>query len=240
MQENALIWALGVSFGIHALLALLLPGFQFDAINKKIDILSVELIQPKPPEPVAIPEPPKPEPTPEPIKKTIEPKPIPKPIVKKIEAPSPIKQEPPPVQAPTVADTPPKVIAAEPKADATPHEVIQQPPIEKVKPEPNRADMENALGEYTGLLGRAIAKHKQYPRIAQMRGWQGDVILDLKIDGNGNVISAKVRESSGHDALDNQALEMVKKAAPFPQPPEALRNGNFNITVPVSFKLESA
>jgi periplasmic protein TonB len=240
LQEHTLIWALVVSFLVHAFLAFVLPGFHFDPINKKADTLNVELVKLEPPAPVTTPEPPKPEPAPETIKKTVEPKPIPKPVVKKMEAPSPVRQEPPPTQATPVTDTPPRVIAADPKPDATPHETIQQPPPEKVKPEPSHADVENALGEYAGLLGRAIAKHKQYPKIAQMRGWQGDVILDLKIDSSGNVVSAKVRDSSGHDALDNQALEMVKKAAPFPAPPEALRSGSFNITVPVSFKLESA
>ncbi len=72
-----------------------------------------------------------------------------------------------------------------------------------------------------------------------MRGWQGECLLDLKLDGNGNVLSASVKESSGHEALDNQALEMVRKASPFPAPPEVLRGRSFNITVPVSFKLEN-
>ncbi|HSI24444.1 MAG TPA: energy transducer TonB, partial [Methylotenera sp.] len=62
--------------------------------------------------------------------------------------------------------------------------------------------------------------------------------LDLKIDSSGNVLSANIKESSGHEALDNQALEMVRKASPLPAPPEALRGRSFNITVPVSFKLE--
>jgi periplasmic protein TonB len=59
------------------------------------------------------------------------------------------------------------------------------------------------------------------------------------LDGNGKVLSATVQQSSGFDALDKQALEMVRKASPFPAPPEALRSRTFNITVPVSFKLEN-
>jgi protein TonB len=141
---------------------------------------------------------------------------------------------------PQVLDTSPKVIAVEPKPDVITHETLPVIPIEKLKPEPVQADIDNALGEYGGMLGRAIAKHKSYPKIAQMRGWEGEVILDLKIDENGNVLSAKVRESSGHEALDNQALEMVRKASPFPAPPDALRSHTFNISVPVSFKLETA
>ena len=216
------------------MLAIVLPNFKFEINHKIPDILSVELQKTTPPSPIVIPEPTKP--TPEPIKKTVEAKPVAKPITKKVETPSPIKQE----VLPQVVDTTPKVIAVEPKPDVITHETVPVIPIEKPKPEPVQADIDSALGEYGGQLGRAIAKHKSYPKIAQMRGWEGEVMLDLKIDENGNVISAKVRESSGHEALDNQALEMVRKASPFPTPPDALRSHTFNISVPVLFKLETA
>ncbi len=235
INESTIIWAVIASILLHLLLAVVLPNFKLDTIKKIPDILSVELQKPTPPAPVVVPEPPKPEPV-----KQVESKPVAKPITKKVEAPSPIKQDVTP--PPAVVETPQKVIAIEPKADTTPHEVVQAPPpIEKPKPpEPSPADVDNALGEYGGLLGRAIAKHKSYPKVAQMRGWEGEVMLDLKIDGSGNVLTAKVRESSGHEVLDNQALEMVRKASPFPAPPEALRSRTFNISVPISFKLEAA
>ena len=71
-----------------------------------------------------------------------------------------------------------------------------------------------------------------------MRGWQGEAKVDLQIDAGGNVLASKIQESSGHEVLDQQALDMVKKAAPFPAPPDALRGRTFNILVPVSFRLE--
>lgn len=226
---------------LHVLFAVVVPSFKFESIKKMPEILRVELLPPPPvlapPAPI---EPTKPEPIKKPdavkpdVVKPIEPKPAP--VTKAVQKPSPIEQ----VETPPQADAPAEVIAVAPKVDRAP--VISAPaPVEAPKPaEPSPADVDNALGEYGSVLGRAIAKHKQYPKIAQMRGWQGDVLLDLKIDSSGNVISAKVRESSGHEALDNQALEMVRKASPFPAPPEALRNRTFNITVPVSFKLENA
>ena len=230
INESTIIWAVIASILLHVLFAVVVPNFKFDTIKKFPDILSVELQKPTP---VVIPEPPKSEP----VKEVIEPKPLAKPITKKVEAPSPIKQE---VTPPQPVEAPPKVIAVEPKVDATPAIVVPAPLEPPKPPEPAPADVDKALGEYGGLLGRAIAKHKSYPKIAQMRGWEGEVLLDLKLDGNGNVLSAKVRESSGHEALDNQALEMVKKASPFPAPPEVLRSRTFNLSVPVSFKLEPA
>jgi protein TonB len=70
-----------------------------------------------------------------------------------------------------------------------------------------------------------------------MRGWQGVVEIDFQLDGNGKILSQKIHTSSGFPLLDNQALEMVKKSN-FPTPPEVLKSSAFNVTVPVSFKLE--
>ena len=241
-NTSTIIWAIVASILLHVLLAVALPSFNFDSVKKIPEVLKVELLAPKVPEPApeVIPEPAKPEP----IKQVVKAEPVTKPEVKqtpkKVEAPSPIKEEytPPPT---AVIDTEPKVIAVEPKADSpTPVETtpVVAEPVIKAKPEVSQVDVDNAIGEYGSMLGRAIAKYKSYPKIAQMRGWQGECLLDIRMDGNGNVISAKVRDSTGHEALDNQALEMVRKASPLPTPPEALRSRTFNITIPVSFKLE--
>lgn len=214
-----------------------LPNFKFDISKDKPQPLTIEIMQPTPPAPVAMPEPVvEPEPIkPEPIKK---PKLITesvKPVPKKSPEPTPIQEASP---EPT-AESPPNVITASPKVDAPP--VITAPPPEPPKKvEPNENDLSDARAQYGSTLGRAIAKHKSYPKIAQMRGWQGECLLDLKIDSSGNVLSTNIKQSSGYESLDNQALEMVRKASPFPAPPEALRGRSFNITVPVSFKLEGA
>lgn len=132
--------------------------------------------------------------------------------------------------------SPPPVIATAPKAESLP--VFTTPPPPPKPTGPSQQDMDAARNLYGNQLAREIAKHKQYPRIAQMRGWQGEAVVDLQLDGNGNVIASKIHTPSGFDVLDKEALEMVKKASPFPAPPEALRGHSFNILVPVSFRLE--
>ncbi len=233
-----LIWALICSVLLHVLLVVIVPDFKFEIRKDKPQALTVEIMQPTPPAPVALPEPVVPEPVePEPIKKEIKPVEPVKPVRKKSPEPVPI-EEPTPEPA-TAEPQPPSVITAAPKIDAPP--VITAPAPEPPKKiEPNENEINNALSQYGSTLGMAIAKHKSYPKIAQMRGWQGECLLDLKIDSNGTVLSANIKESSGYDSLDNQALEMVRKASPFPAPPEALRGRSFNITVPVSFRLEGA
>jgi periplasmic protein TonB len=241
-NENTLIWAVICSILLHVMLAVVLPNFKFDTKKDKPLPLTIEIMQPTPSVPAALPEPAiEPEPIkPEPIKKPELIKEPVKPIKQKSPEPAPVQEAKP--EPASAEPAPPNVITAAPKIDAPPAEVKVPPPQPEPpkKVEPSEADISNALGQYGGMLGRAIAKHKSYPKIAQMRGWQGECLLDLKIDSSGNVLSANVKESSGYESLDNQALEMVRKASPFPAPPEALRGRNFNITVPVSFKLEGA
>ncbi|MES2553563.1 MAG: energy transducer TonB [Pseudomonadota bacterium] len=234
-------WALCISITLHVLFAFVVPKMQLQQ-EKKDEPLTVQLA-PKPAEPLPVaapepvletpPPPPPPVQRPEPVKKPdIKPKPV--------QAPSPVAEPPPADSAPAEATPqPPAVITAEPKVEAKPAFTAPPPPPEPQKAAPAQQDLDAARNQYGNLLAREIAKHKQYPRIAQMRGWEGEVTLELQLDSNGNLTSSKVFKSSNYEALDKQALEMVKKASPFPLPPDALRGRSFTILVPVSFKLDS-
>ena len=167
---------------------------------------------------------------------TISSSPIQQPI-EKIETPEPVKKvEPIQKKITPIIDK-----NATSVAQPTPKEVAPSPPAETISKIPNIVPQEQVtqhIESYSSLLANAIAKYKQYPKIAQMRGWQGTVIADLEIDTKGAVISIKIKKSSTYEVLDNEALEMIKKASPFPAPPESLRGKNFNVLVPISFKLE--
>ena len=174
--------------------------------------------------------------TPQVMSVTISSSPIQKPI-EKIEPPQPIKKvEPIQKKITPIIDK-----NATSVAQPVPKEVAPPAPAEAISKTPNIVPQEQVtqhLESYSSLLANAIAKYKQYPKIAQMRGWQGTVIADLEIDSKGSVISVKIKKSSTYEVLDNEALEMIKKASPFPAPPESLRGKNFNVLVPISFKLE--
>ncbi len=204
-----------------------IPKFKLDASHKR-DTLVVELTkQPEPPPP------PLSQPITKPAKiEPIKPKTVNQPIVKPIILPTETKSEPAP-------PPPTDVIAVAAKPEAAPSTM---PPAPIVVPEPPQAftppDTSAARDSYGNTLWGAIGKHKQYPRIAQMRGWQGEAIVELQLDGNGRLKSKKIIQSSGHEVLDKQALDMVEKAMPFPLPPEVLRGSSFSIKVPIPFKLE--
>lgn len=179
----------------------------------------------------------------------------PKPEVKKSESPKPeVKKEPLPVPDKTPTTVPlnkppvsvkPKeepVTEINPKPEVNPTRVITKAADTtqetKTVNAPSPEKITAATNDYSSLLAAAIAKYKQYPKIAQMRGWQGLIIIELQLNPQGGLIYSQIKKSSGYDVLDQEALEMIKRASPFPQPPEALRTKNFTVLVPISFKLE--
>ena len=107
-------------------------------------------------------------------------------------------------------------------------------PIQKATP----SETQNTRGQYGALLAQEIAKFKQYPALAKQTRQQGVVILQLEMNNLGKLITAKVYQSSSYELLDNQALDMVKKASPFSQPPMDLHEHDLSILVPVSFRLK--
>lgn len=232
-RNHTLLFAIAVSFALHTVAVTSLPPFRFKA-EKVPPVLEIKLELPPKPEPV--PEAKKPEEPPKPKSKPQPQRPIEH--IKPSEEPRPV---PPPKPEPAPAiprlETPvpqPEVMAAAPKSDEQPAFVV--PGTEQGKAPAH--DVDALRNDYGSMLAREIAKHKQYPRIAQMRGWQGTVKIKLEISAEGAVTSSTISQSSGYESLDQQAMEMLKKASPLPPPPEALRHKEFTIHIPITFRLE--
>ncbi|MCB5188623.1 energy transducer TonB [Methylobacillus caricis] len=257
-KDRTLGWAILGSLALHAIIALQLPAFDFAQDDETPPVLTVELApsaapaSPVAPAPVSEPEPQK-IPEPEPVKKPEPIKPLPKPVPvapavkpapKVIEEVAPNKPEEPTESAPPPASAAPEVMSVAPKEHSVPAQTVPAPlpaPPPPVQAQgPSQQDLDAARNLYGSMLARAISKYKQYPKIAQMRGWEGEVIVEVQSDGNGNIISSKIQKSSGHKVLDEQALTMVKKASPLPTPPEMLRGKTLNILVPIPFSLEDS
>lgn len=213
----------------------------------QVSLAEPESMENKPtPEKEKSPEPLKPEiKKPEPPKPEIKKPEPPKPEVKKESLPAPDKTPTTvPLSKPPVSVTPKEEQVSEtnPKPEANPTRVITKaadtPQETKTVNAPSPEKVTSSTNDYSSLLADAISKYKQYPKIAQMRGWQGLIIIELQLNPQGGVIYSQIKKSSGYDVLDQEALEMIKRASPFPQPPEALRNKNFTVLVPIAFKLE--
>ena len=95
------------------------------------------------------------------------------------------------------------------------------------------------MAQYRLALIVATRRYKRYPAIALEKGWQGKVDVHLVIGANGMVASASIKASSGHEILDNQALDMLNKGRTTVPVPAGLRGREFDIEVPVIFSLDN-
>ena len=85
------------------------------------------------------------------------------------------------------------------------------------------------------LLPR-IEAMKQYPTDARLKHAEGRVVVRIIIQEDGQIVSATVAKSSGHDSLDHAALETVRKTSPITlvQP---LEKPQITIQIPISYQL---
>jgi protein TonB len=86
--------------------------------------------------------------------------------------------------------------------------------------------------DYHGLVAAHLARHKQYPTESRARREEGTASIAFTIDGSGRVTSVRLARTSGVAALDQESVAMVRRASPFPAPPDSR---SMSFTVPVSF-----
>lgn len=140
------------------------------------------------------------------------------------------------------ADSPagtPAVADAATASDAAPPQQPAPPAVASASIAPRQAAAPDplALAGYNRALAAAVDRHKRYPRIALMRQWQGTVVLQLNIGVDGRVQEHRLARSSGHDVLDQQALEMLREAMPLPALPAQLAGVSLSVDIPVIFRI---
>ena len=132
---------------------------------------------------------------------------------------------------------PPPVITVAP-APPTPAEapLAQVPP-----PEPVRTTAPAISGvdrkEFAAKLFGHLNRYKRYPAAARMRRQEGVVSLRFTMDKKGHVLSYAIAKTSGSDALDREAQELLKRAEPLPAIPVAFGRDTLDLVVPVEFFL---
>jgi protein TonB len=157
-----------------------------------LPMISMELSAP--PAPVVQPQatPPKPVETPKPEK--------PKPLKKKTK-PKPKKKA---VE---------KLVKATP--DPAPAETSLSPPASAAVPTQNKAAPAAPHNDaFTPANSNAAYLHNPapvYPMTARRRYWQGTVVLCVYIGADGHVQKVSAQRSSGHDVLDDLALDAVRQ-----------------------------
>ena len=219
-----------------------------------LDVLLLPAPSPSPPAASLEPAPPKPNvtvapPKPQPPKRVPSSEPAKRPLPRKpLEedpnrfVPSKPKVTKPPQEAPVPplerpvqekSDVPKKAS----ETDARPKE--SAPSNTPSKPSATPKDQTAGSGAYEGPKANAAYLHNPkplYPAMAKRRQWEGKVILKVKVLASGAASEVSIQTSSGHEILDEAALDAVRQWHFVPakrggQPVDSLVN------VPINFNL---
>lgn len=179
-------------------------------------IMDVSMIRVAAPKPAVIPQPPAPPVEKKPLLKKTPPKVSdkkPPPIIQKAEDFAPIepaKETPPPVSQPAASSSP-------------------------TQPATSSSDQ---FTEANFRANYAQNPKPEYPAIARSRGWTGKVLLKVRVSAEGLAESVALEKTSGHDILDENAIEAVKQWRFIPakrgETPVAS-----SVIVPIDYKLNN-
>jgi TonB family protein len=68
--------------------------------------------------------------------------------------------------------------------------------------------------------------------------WEGEVLVRMVVGANGLVSAVSVKTSSGYEVLDDQALDMFRKATGQVRIPALLRGREFAVEIRVTYYLK--
>lgn len=97
--------------------------------------------------------------------------------------------------------------------------------------------LKKAIDKWQRDIVTSIAEHRRYPAEARERRRQGTATVRFGIDRQGKLVVSELRSTSGHDSLDREALETLKRVKSFPAPPKALAGETFDFQMPIKFSV---
>jgi protein TonB len=161
------------------------------------------------------------------IEDKIEPAPDPE-VTLAIQEPEPKPELPDPVETTPAPVTSAMIAPPVPEQASVPVAPVQAMP---------RVNYSSAFPTWKQTIADLLERNKRYPSDARNRRQQGTVQLAFSIDRQGHLVASRIVTSSGASALDNDALELAKRASPFPPPPREAGE-QVDLTVPIRFNIK--
>jgi len=111
------------------------------------------------------------------------------------------------------------------------------PPVPQTTSPPRPRLSAAQVASWHRKIALQVERHKGYPASARARHETGIAELAFTLDRNGKVLSSRVVRSSGIPSLDQETIDTVRRAQPFPPPPANMPGETFDFTVPIHFNI---
>jgi periplasmic protein TonB len=144
----------------------------------------------------------------------------------------------PPVSEPSVAASSRRPLVTQTEPIQTPPPVAAPTPqVAAIEPVPPAAPRRRDYGWLSETISRRVEELKRYPAEARLDRAEGRVVIKAVLRADGSVDDVEIFQSSGYRTLDQAALELIQRAAPF-QLPHPLGRSKMTVKIPMSYRLE--
>ncbi|MCY1408114.1 transport protein TonB [compost metagenome] len=164
--------------------------------------------------------------------------PPPQPVQPVVEPPPPVEDElavkpppPKPVPRPKAKPKPVAKPVAKPAPKAVEQPAVAPRPVAQPAP-PAPAPVTPASASAAYLKNPA----PEYPALAHRKGWEGTVVLRVKVLASGKPGDIRIQQSSGRQQLDDAALAAVKRWSFVPARQGDVAQEGW-VSVPIDFKI---
>jgi periplasmic protein TonB len=102
---------------------------------------------------------------------------------------------------------------------------------------PGDESRELARNHLQGLLQTRLSDYLVYPPLARSRGWEGTVLMGLRVEPDGHLDKIHVARSSGYAVLDNSALHSLHRLGNLVEASAWLEDRGIDVQLPVIYQL---
>ena len=142
---------------------------------------------------------------------------------------------------PEVRQETPKPAENPPPAPATTAPQAPKSELATVAAAPSQGQLNvsdsNAVPTWKRQVVGLLERNKRYPAAAQARNERGTAQLAFSLDRQGRVTASRIVKTSGSASLDQETLDLVRRAQPFPPPPPEMAGAEVTLSVPILYNI---
>jgi len=131
----------------------------------------------------------------------------------------------------------PTIVSEEKEVSEGKKEEIK-PTISSSTPSDISKNVPESISAYASIIQKRILDNLTYPSLAREAGFQGTVKLSLHLSYQGELLEAKVKQSSGYKIFDDQSVNVAKGIVSYPPFPSSIKQKELWIDVPIAYQLD--
>ena len=148
--------------------------------------------------------------------------------------PQSVEQKPQQLSEPERKDA--EVTLPKPDEQAEQTNPAPTPPVEAKEARAPPAVAPELVRKWHITVNTRLNQFKRYPPQARARHDEGIAIVEFQLGADGRVLASRIVRSSGSPILDEETLNLLARAQPFPVP-DGARSQDLFLQVPISYGL---